>query len=73
LEIFPEMMGTATAVIGSTALFGTSFISIIISQTHNYEGPVLGFMFFLQAIVAAFTMTLVLLSRKEKANEVFLN
>jgi hypothetical protein len=68
-----HLCGLPDKVIGSTGLFATSFISIVISQIHNYEGPILGYMFFIQAILAAFTMTLVLISRKERANKVFLN
>lgn len=54
LEVFPESLGSASAIIGSSGLIGTSIISAIVAHIHSYQEQPLGYMFLVQTILAMF-------------------
>lgn len=52
LEVFPENLGSATALIGSAGLIGTSMISVVVAHIHTYQEQPLAYMFLAQAMLA---------------------
>jgi MFS family permease len=50
LEIFPQNLGLASAVIGSSGLIGASLISNIVSHIHSYNSTSLGSIFFIEVL-----------------------
>lgn len=51
LEIFPDKLGAASAIIGSGGLFGVSLISGIVAHVPYYTESALGLIFLIQAIL----------------------
>lgn len=52
LEVFPQNLGVAGALIGSLGLIGTSIISVIVAHIHSTQEQSLGYMFLVQALLA---------------------
>ena len=61
LEVFPQNLGAASSVIGSSALIGISMISVLVAHIHSTKEEALGYIFLVLAIL---TMIFFLLSFK---------